>query len=423
LLFSGIVITSPYISEVKGDVPSPGAPTVNGLFYGDGDVNRYLFLNEDPGRGAVYYYLDDDNGILYIAVVVNESVNDNVFGWSGKNDPDRDYVESAGWNKEHSANKLIGSDCLEFALTICNTTWTWTQDYCYDADGDKLSNESDWLSDPFGKDGGVNNPNDLPPDLKTASSLQWDLNIHADYSSAWNVTLGDTNRIDLDKNGKDSAKYWKSPADSHNKVTYVGWPTWNSTYQWEWAMVYEMSVNVTGYDGCPFTFEVPGSGAHNSPSKDGTEDIPIPPTTLMDYGDAPDSYQTLNSSDGACHYIVINNPHLGASVDAEKDGQPNSDATGDDVLDGNDDEDGIEFTTPLLLGTTATVKVTASASGYLNAWLDFNDDGDWTDAGEQIFTDEHLTAGLNTIHFSVPNGATSGTTFARFRFSSAGGLS
>jgi len=205
LLFSGVVITSPYVSLVKGDSPSSGAPTVNGLFYGDGDVNRYLFLNEDLGRGAVYYYLDDDTDTLYIAVIVNASVNDNVFG-NTDNSSDIDYVKTAGWtgNKnQHRAKDLIGSDHLEFNLTICNTTWTWSQDYCYDADDDQLSNESDWLSDPNGKDGG----GAPPPGLISASSLQWNLNTHANYSSAWNVTLGDTTRIKLDNKGKDKAEY------------------------------------------------------------------------------------------------------------------------------------------------------------------------------------------------------------------------
>jgi hypothetical protein len=30
--------------------------------------------------------------------------------------------------------------------------------------------------------------------------------------------------------------------------------------------------------------------------------------------------------------------------------------------------------------------VIASVTGYLNGWIDFNNDGDWADAGEQIYT-------------------------------------
>ena len=52
------------------------------------------------------------------------------------------------------------------------------------------------------------------------------------------------------------------------------------------------------------------------------------------------------------------------------------------------DEDGVVFSTPLVAGTTATIEVTASTAGFLNAWIDFNNDNDWDDSGEQIFTDE-----------------------------------
>ncbi|MFC1927208.1 PKD domain-containing protein [Chloroflexota bacterium] len=141
-----------------------------------------------------------------------------------------------------------------------------------------------------------------------------------------------------------------------------------------------------------------------------------------DLGDAPDpAYPTLLANDGARHNV--GDLYLGAAIDAELDGIPNSTATGDDN-DNVDDEDGVAFTTALVRGQSANVTVTASAAGYLDAWLDFNDDGDWADAGEQIFADESLSAGDNYLSFPVPFSAvqTAGT-FARFRFSSTGGLS
>ncbi|HEC76017.1 MAG TPA: hypothetical protein ENI33_02015, partial [Thermoplasmatales archaeon] len=414
LILSGIVITSPYIDYAKGD-GSADVPTVNGLFYGDGDYNKYYYLSEDPGRGTLYYYLDND--ILYIAVVVNASVNDNVFGDKG-NTSDITYLQRAGWHtasngyKGHTAKELIGSDHLEFKLTIGNESWKWKQDYVYDLDNDKNPYESDWVSDPWDHDGGGTPP---PGFIKSASSLQWNFN-----NGTWDVTMGEPDRNDS-KHGKWKCEKLKSPVDSHNNATYVGWPTWDAIHQWEWAMVYEMSIDVSGYSGMPFTFKV--FSAHNSPPKDGDDNITIPPIELIDYGDAPDSYSTLNISNGACHYIVINNPHLGASVDAEKDGQPNLDATGDDLLDGTDDEDGVIFTTPLIKGEQANVSINASTNGILNAWIDFNGDGDWDDVDEHVFTDVSLTGGENNLSFIVPSWASTGTTFARFRFSSVGGLS
>ncbi len=81
------------------------------------------------------------------------------------------------------------------------------------------------------------------------------------------------------------------------------------------------------------------------------------------------------------------------------------------------------FLTPLAQGQTASVQVTASAAGLLSAWVDFNADGDFADPGEQIFVDRALSAGANTLTFAVPAGATVGTTFSRWRLSTAHGLS
>ncbi|MDX1545470.1 MAG: GEVED domain-containing protein, partial [Rhodothermales bacterium] len=146
----------------------------------------------------------------------------------------------------------------------------------------------------------------------------------------------------------------------------------------------------------------------------------------LDFGDAPDpTYPTLLASDGARH-VIDGVLFLGSTIDADADGQPSADAgddgtTGDDG-DGTDDEDGVVFTSPLQPGLTVSVEVTASASSLLNAWIDYNADGDWGDAGEQIFTDEPLAAGVNSLSFTVPGGATIGDTFARFRADTGGGL-
>jgi hypothetical protein len=140
-----------------------------------------------------------------------------------------------------------------------------------------------------------------------------------------------------------------------------------------------------------------------------------------DFGDAPDKpYPTLNRNNGARH-IINRSIYLGKSIDHDKDGQPNTNATGDDN-DGNDDEDGVSLPSSLIAGKTANITVTASVSGKLNAWVDFNDDGDWADTGEKIFTDKTLSSGANSLSFNVPRGSKAGTTYARFRFSTSGKL-
>ncbi|QDV40253.1 hypothetical protein Enr13x_00590 [Stieleria neptunia] len=148
------------------------------------------------------------------------------------------------------------------------------------------------------------------------------------------------------------------------------------------------------------------------------------PQASMDYGDAPDpSYPTLQSSNGASH--VVGGPlYLGSAVDAELDGQPDPAAMGDDQS-GSDDDDGVLLPPYLRPGQTADVTVIASvAGGRLNAWVDFNDDGDWSDTGEQIFSDRILNAGPNQLSFFVPHHATgSATTQLRFRVSTQANLS
>lgn len=139
---------------------------------------------------------------------------------------------------------------------------------------------------------------------------------------------------------------------------------------------------------------------------------------ISDFGDAPESYGT-NSPNGARHLISPAGPKLGAQWDGEADGQPSADASAD----GND-EDGVFFAVDLLRRTSqaaaSSVFVTASKSAKLDAWIDFNQDGDFDDAGERIAVARSVAAGLSVLSFNVPNTAVLGDTFARFRISTAG---
>ncbi len=170
---------------------------------------------------------------------------------------------------------------------------------------------------------------------------------------------------------------------------------------------------LTYEDDCPAPLEWLGSGTS---CDEGTED-----NGGMDLGDAPNSYRTLLASNGPRH-TKVTGVFLGKAADVESNGQPDAAALGDDDQD-TDDEDGVAFTSSLLPGEAATCKVTASTKGYLNAWMDFNRDGDFADADEQIFSDELLSAGANELSFRLPETAERGTTYARFRFNTRGLLS
>lgn len=142
---------------------------------------------------------------------------------------------------------------------------------------------------------------------------------------------------------------------------------------------------------------------------------------LRDFGDLPDTYGTLLASNGARHTQIFGSPQLGTGLDVEANGQPNAGATGDDtnVI---DDEDGVAVPPGFIQGFSQSVGVTAStAGGRLDAWIDFNKNGTF-EAGEKIANNLALAAGANNVTFNVPGSAVLGSTGARFRISTAGGL-
>ncbi|GIX00191.1 MAG: hypothetical protein KatS3mg111_3523 [Pirellulaceae bacterium] len=164
-----------------------------------------------------------------------------------------------------------------------------------------------------------------------------------------------------------------------------------------------------------------------------TEFTILMPGVGLDYGDAPDPvqatpgrYPTKHAHDGARH-VVGNAAILGSAITAELDGQPTMAADGDS-------DDGIVFGTNLNIAGAfnphvfTSVEVTLSSPGYVDAWIDFNVDGDWDDPGERIlagarFDSSRLTRTfLVTVPANIPMPTTATTTYARFRSSTSGGL-
>ncbi len=60
--------------------------------------------------------------------------------------------------------------------------------------------------------------------------------------------------------------------------------------------------------------------------------------------------------------------------------------------------------------------------GKLDAWMDFARAARPAPQARQIFTSQAVTPGVNLLTFTVPCSAKVGTSYARFRLSSAGGL-
>jgi hypothetical protein len=420
-------------------------PTVDGLFYGPGDPEDptsydegYIPLGENEGRGTIYYILDGSR--LQLAVVVDTSVNDNVFG--DTNDPvDSDYLKDAGWSgggANHTAAALIGSDNVELLLKCGTYEAQWKQDYIYE------TATGEWASGPDGPDG-TPIPIELSPPSSPAtfaSSLEWNFEnttwpyTNTQPSNPDNWTSVNTNTLTLieDEEG------WNPHDGDPILLIPPSGDGFNDLYGWEWAMVYEMNFDVSVCSGEPIQIDV--ISAHNSPSKDGDEDVPIP---AYDFGDAPDSYGTSLAMGGPHHELLLGAPYLGSIVDPEGDAVPDGSAATDDFLDSLDDEDGIKFLTQPTPGIVASILVTAPLGGILDAWIDFgncdggavgtfdavdklvfvNSDGSALVEGDPGYDGilDPADGPVYTLYFMVPDCAWTdlyGETYARFRISSDG---
>jgi hypothetical protein len=134
----------------------------------------------------------------------------------------------------------------------------------------------------------------------------------------------------------------------------------------------------------------------------------------VDLGDAPDpSYPSLRDNSGAQHDIV-EGFYLGSGVTFEGDSLQNSTATGDI-------DDGVTLPSLFPRNVTVSYTITASANGFIDAWMDWSGNGNW-ESSERVLNRAAVVAGENVFTVRVPADAVDGTTFSRFRFSSAGGL-
>ena len=145
-----------------------------------------------------------------------------------------------------------------------------------------------------------------------------------------------------------------------------------------------------------------------------------------DYGDAPTGY-------GQAGVIATAKYVLGTGLPADTEGSYPATAGADDADPANDpdydDEGAVQVGGNALEGATlapgssynSTVDIynEPGNNGYLNAWFDWNGDGDFTDSGEQVISNQQVTAsGQSTQNFTlnVPSNAQIGTTYARFTY-------
>ena len=136
-------------------------------------------------------------------------------------------------------------------------------------------------------------------------------------------------------------------------------------------------------------------------------DFAFETTVVRDFGDLPSSYGTTvaDTPSGPRHYVkVAPNLYLGAGVDTELDGQPSLDATGD-----GGDEDGVVLKGRWTDGgDSGYVAVTVGAgSGWLVGYIDFNQDGVFTNVNERVVNqavDSEGTGVVYALSFPIPEG-------------------
>jgi hypothetical protein len=149
----------------------------------------------------------------------------------------------------------------------------------------------------------------------------------------------------------------------------------------------------------------------NGEVEDYTTNIVVPTTDFGDELDFADATSTANNA-----------LRLGALVDVEGSSTRNAGATGDDTT-GSDDEDGLSFPS-VTAGQPVTLPVTVTnnsgAAAFLNAWIDFNNNGSLLDAGEQVATNVSVADGLTdsviNLNFNIPTNAVTAATSLGTRF-------
>ncbi|MCX2982505.1 LruC domain-containing protein [Halieaceae bacterium IMCC14734] len=144
-----------------------------------------------------------------------------------------------------------------------------------------------------------------------------------------------------------------------------------------------------------------------------------PTTPTMDFGDAPATYGTKLSDNGARH-IINQALYLGESVDAENRAFL-APSESDDTKDLQDDEDGVQFVTELARGESAVIEVTTVGDGLLSIWLDSNRNGIF-EPSEAVIADRAVTTGNPFLSFTVSEAASLGATWMRVRLHNTAGL-
>lgn len=402
IIFAAILIalTAYFFSASAQPVKTASAgtpPDVNGLFYKDGDYQTYWPYSESDNGSVLYLYISEPETRVYAALVVTRSFNDLVCSPQA----DAEYTKDAGWPNHRSCKRGSDSEFASWTLRCTATPkrWDWYQGLAFmDTPYHFVSNNT------TGAGLGI-----APPGYQSMSSFAANWNNYFTKLDAgttlWNAFPGTVKNTNLET--------WKSPYDPAFPISVTGYLpgypvsgpiTFSPVHEYEWAMVYEWSADISVCGPDPL-FIITGV-SHHSPSKLGPEDDPFrDKDPLLDFGDLPDTYKTLTVTNGAAHIFIVGAPRLGGFVDYEPDGHPSLLANGDDMT-ALDDGEGVFRDESTSWQNGQTVNITfdvqnCSETADVAMWIDWDNNG--TFEADEYYTFLDLACGAqHTVQITVP---------------------
>ena len=143
--------------------------------------------------------------------------------------------------------------------------------------------------------------------------------------------------------------------------------------------------------------------------------------THADFGDAPAGY-AVTFAEGGAHHASDSLLRLGTARNTETNGIHSTNA-----LSATEADDGVSNLALWTRGSVVTLRITVNQACRLDAWVDWAQNNRWAgtaaDLLDRVADSVPLVAGNNLLQVTVPGTAAAGTTYARFRVSTAGGLS
>jgi LruC domain-containing protein len=139
----------------------------------------------------------------------------------------------------------------------------------------------------------------------------------------------------------------------------------------------------------------------------------------VDWGDAPNEYKTSLSSNGPRHRFD-DSLRLGREItDGEYDANVWPLSDDNDLY---DDESGVTWSEDWVAGLHQSLTIEVVGNGFINAWIDWDQNGVFDATTEHVLNDLWLTSGDHIVPILIPLQAQPGETWLRVRLSSAVGL-